>query len=278
MNILILGNGFVGYNLALGLQESDYNLIVVDKERCENQLLKSYQKDISKDYSDVFKKHKPEIVFYLINEKSKKNHTVDCISNFMKFMNYAIKYGVKKVVFLSSYELTHENCSTCNGTHKYKLQTFDPEQINQFYIELYCHHFREKYGINFVSLRTSQIYGNKEQAYWSDNIIYDLLKNNNFSIDVHNLSYTNMIYIGDVVSSLIYSIREDVNGIYNVINNDIQYRQIVDVVKTYKPINVVFNNNKNVIPQKKFTLLNTLNNWKPIVSLETGTNVVKNNM
>jgi nucleoside-diphosphate-sugar epimerase len=278
MNILIVGNGFVGYNLALGLQESEYNLVVVDKEKCENQSLKVNQKDIKKDYSDIFKTHNPHIVFYLIREKEKKNYTADYIADFIKFMNYCVEYKVKKVVILSSYELTHENCSTCNGTHKYKLQTFKPEHINQFAIELYLHYFREKHGIDFVSLRTSHIYGRKEYEHWSDNLIHNLLTEKETKINTHNLSYTNLIYIGDVVSALIYSIRDDVNGIYNIINNDIQYRQIVDLIKKQKPINVNFNNNSTVIPPKKFVLLNTLDKWKPIVGLEIGITVVKNNL
>ena len=273
MNILILGNGFCGSNLALGLQESEYNLAVVDKVKPNNQLpYKFYQRDIQLEYSDVFKNHKPDVVFYLISET--ESYTVD-VNCFLNFLKTCVEFKVKKIIFLSSYDLTHENCATCNSTHKYKLQPMKPNLINQFVCEMYLHHFKEQYGINFVSLRASHVYGYQEQKSWSDNLIHNLISNNEVSLGVNAFSFINLIYIGDVVSALIYSLREDVTGIYNVVHNDIQYKTIVDIIQKTKQLNVCFDKRKPIVVKKVCTILNALDAWKPIVGLETGIAVVK---
>ena len=273
MNILILGNGFCGSNLALGLQESEYNLAVVDKVKPNNQLpYKFYQRDIQLEYSDVFKNHKPDVVFYLISET--ESYTVD-VNCFLNFLKTCVEFKVKKIIFLSSYDLTHENCATCNSTHKYKLQPMKPNLINQFVCEMYLHHFKEQYGINFVSLRASHVYGYQEQKNWSNNLIHNLISNNEVSLGVNAFSFINLIYIGDVVSALIYSLREDVTGIYNVIHNDIQYKTIVDIIQKTKQLNVCFDKRKPIVVKKVCTILNALDAWKPIVGLETGIAVVK---
>jgi len=273
MNILILGNGFCGSNLALGLQESEYNLAVVDKIKPNNQLpYKFYQRDIQLEYSDIFKNHKPDVVFYLISET--ESYTVD-VNCFLNFLKTCVEFKVKKIIFLSSYDLTHENCATCNSTHKYKLQPMKPNLINQFVCEMYLHHFKEQYGINFVSLRASHVYGYQEQKNWSNNLIHNLISNNEVSLDVNAFSFINLIYIGDVVSALIYSLREDVTGIYNVIHNDIQYKTIVDIIQKTKQLNVCFDKRKPIVVKKVCTILNALDAWKPIVGLETGIAVVK---
>jgi len=284
MNILILGNGFIGYNLAIGLQESEYNLAVVDKRKTENQPFKLYRRNLKYDYDDIFEQQKPDVVFYLIDESalSRTDNTINYfmnleVINFLKFLQIAVKFNVKKVIILSSFDLTHENCATCNATHKYKLQTLQPQFINQFILELYMHYFKDTYKMNFVSLRTSNVYGYREQDTWSNNIIHTLLSNKRTTLNVNPSSYINLIYIGDVISALIYSLREDVTGIYNIIHNYVQYSILAETINKISPAKIIFDATQPIIPKKHFSILNSLDNWKPIVSLETGITVTKQN-
>ena len=272
MNILIIGSGFIGYNLALGLQESEYNVTIIDKREILSPF-KFYQRNIRQDNDDVFKMEKPDVVYYLINETTTNNMEIDA---FFKFLASTVKIKIKKIIIVSTYELSHENCATCNSTHKFLLQPMKPPLINQFSIEMYLHYYQEKYKINFVSLRTSHIYGYREQDYWSHNLIHTIMTHEQNILDVHPHSFVNLIFIGDVISALIYSLREDVSGIYNVIHHYVQYQQLIDIIKKQYDVNVGFDENKPIIPKKHFTILNTLEHWNPIVSLETGVNVIKN--
>lgn len=272
MNILIIGSGFIGYNLALGLQESEYNVTIIDKKEIISPF-KFYQRNIRQDNDDIFKDEKPDVVYYLINETTTNNMEV---SVFLKFLAMASKAKIKKIIIVSSYDLSHESCATCNGTHKYNLQVMKPPIINQFSIELYLHYYQERYKMNFVSLRVSHIYGYREQNYWSHNLIHTIMTHEHNILDVHPHSFINLIFIGDVISALIYSLREDVSGIYNVVHHYVQYKQLIDIIQKQYEVHACFDESKPVIPKKHFTILNTLEHWSPIVSLNTGINVIKN--
>ena len=78
MNVLILGCGFIGNNLAVGFHESDYNISIIDKEPIKiSPSFKTYRKNIKYRLDDIFIKERPEIVFYTIRPNQSRRQSMD---------------------------------------------------------------------------------------------------------------------------------------------------------------------------------------------------------
>jgi UDP-glucose 4-epimerase len=290
--IMILGGGFIGYNLAIGFHESEYQVTLVDKKHFnENKYFKAYQLNIKNGLDKIFQKESPDVIYYMIDDSFYKRTDDQLLYymhldnyNFLKVLSLALKHGVKKIILASNFEISHDDCDSCLNLNKYKLSSLLPQDINKFSNELYLQYFKEKHNIDFVSLRFAQVYGYKESNFWSDNLIDSLitgsLKKKTIKIDQHEDDSTNLIYIGDTISALIFSLRNEISGIYNVTDKYYPFKDIINAVegKINKKTDVLFDNGKNLKKQKNNFRLNhlTFHGWKPIVSLESGINVVYN--
>jgi len=285
MNILIFGSGFIGCNLGIGFHESEYHVTAVDKIPV-NAYFKTYKRNIKHKVDDIFIKEKPEVVFYTINSRlgRGKNPLLYYIQadvyDFMQVLVNCVKYKVKKIIFVSSLELTHDNCSECNSLNKFKLNPIDNRLINFFTNEMYLQHMKNTYGLDFVSLRIPQVYGFKPFDHWSDNMIQKLvqsgIKKKELNIKKNIEDGEHLIYIGDVVSSLIHSMRQNISGIYNVLGNYHTYGEIMSTVGEFMDLRVNFTEPKVNSKKKDAFRMNLLENhdWKPIVSLYAGTKAI----
>jgi len=291
MKIMILGAGLVGYNLGIGFYESDYDVLIVDKKNVQKtNYFKFKQQNIKNRLEQLFEKEKPNVVYYLIDEKLERDNKnllyyihLD-IYNFIQVLNLCVQHKVKKIISLSWYELSPDECSGCINSNKYSLPNLDSKYINKFTNELYCQYFKDNHGLDFVSLRMPEIYGYKKLDFWSNNIVDTIvrksLKNKLIELDANKEDCINLLYIGDAVTALIYSLKDDISGIYNVTGKFYTYEEVVKEICKFLKVKVNFTKSKimNRVKEKyRITFLNCYG-WKPIVSLLGGINVTYNHI
>ena len=129
MNILVLGAaGFIGTNLSIELAANKNDIItLVDKNKewfdnienfqFTNTIIKESPLDISMDYSIL---NNQDIVYHLVStvvpSNSNQHISQDIEANVLfssKLFDACIKYGVKKVVFISSGGTVYGKESAC---------------------------------------------------------------------------------------------------------------------------------------------------------------------
>lgn len=285
--MIVGGSGFIGYNLIDSLLEANYDICVVDKKTSDYSNLtnlsfsvKTYQIDIKKSIDYVFEIEKPEIVYYLID--SMTDDIVDSIKldilGFVNVLKLSVKYKVHKVIFVSNFDVSYDDCATCSHRNRYDLPHLQLDELHKYMAEMYLQYFKTEYNLEYVSLRSSIVYGYKEFDNWSDNIIDTLIKNSfknkNVVFDVQKDTYINLLYIGDLISAMIHSLRDDISGIYNIYDQYYTYEEIVEKVeqRISRKVNVIWGDKNKKMKKLDRLEINSLINfgWQPLVDINAG--------
>ena len=239
MNILVTGGaGFIGSHIAEKFYNEGHNVIIVDNlssgslENIKN--IKGclfYKKDIrDKSFEDVFIKHKIDLVYHEAAQisvsdsiKDPKNDAEINIVGLISVLNMCVKYNVKKIMFASSAavygipsnEVSKEDDDT-NALSFYALT----KKASEDYIKLYS----EIYGLNYVILRYSNVFGDRQNSKGEAGVVAlfsDAMVNNK---DVYIYGDGNQtrdfIYVKDVAkANYIVGVEEIYNTTFNVSNN-----------------------------------------------------------
>jgi len=174
MNYLITGGaGFIGSNIVDFLIKQDHTVIVIDNLSSDahdnfyfNNNAIYYKYDIL-DYimcSDVFNKHKPDVVLHLAAEARIQNCILDPIKAFevnslgtVNLLELSKKYKVKRLV-LSSTSAIYGLKNTI------QIETAEPDCLNPYALsklssEQWCKLYSKNYNIDTVCLRYFNVYG-----------------------------------------------------------------------------------------------------------------------
>ena len=239
MNILVTGGaGFIGSHISEKFYNEGHNVIIVDNlssgslENIKN--IKGclfYKKDIrDKSFEDVFIKHKIDLVYHEAAQisvsdsiKDPKNDAEINIVGLISVLNMCVKYNVKKIMFASSAavygipsnEVSKEDDDT-NALSFYALT----KKASEDYIKLYS----EIYGLNYVILRYSNVFGDRQNSKGEAGVVAlfsDAMVNNK---DVYIYGDGNQtrdfIYVKDVAkANYIVGVEEIYNTTFNVSNN-----------------------------------------------------------
>lgn len=173
--ILILGGfGFIGTNLTEELlKRGNYEIIIFEAKNVIIQNpdllnhVRIYYGDFhnEKEYEIIFKENKIDVVIHLISTTipsiSNENILYDIHSNLentIKLLNIMKQYQIKNIVFPSS-------GGTIYGISKKEHKEFDPTTpicsygIMKLTTEKYLYLYNYLYGINYLILRISNLFG-----------------------------------------------------------------------------------------------------------------------
>ena len=262
MKILVTGGaGFIGSHFVDELIEQGHQVVIVDnlstgKRENINPNAKFYKLDISDiRISEVFKEEKPEAVFHLAAQidirKSIADPIEDAKTNILGGLNVlenCKKFGIKKVIFISSGGAvygetkiipTSENCSTSPNS---------PYGIAKLITEKYLNYYYKNFGLPYVSLRPSNVYGSRQDPSVGGvvAIFCNKLLNNEQPIIYGDGKQTrDYVFVEDVVNAGILALEQDKIGIFNVgtakeISVDELFQKLqeimeLDIEPIYKP-------------------------------------------
>lgn len=249
MNILIIGGaGFIGSHIVDKLR-TEHNVFVIDNLSTGNlsnlnKEIKLYNFDIlDKNLEDIFKKEKPDIVIHLAAQisvaQSQCKPMQDALINIMGTLNIielSKKYNIKKIIVASSAAIygnltspIEENC-VATPLSNYGISKLSME------------HYIKNSGLNYLILRFSNVYGERQNADGEAGVI---------TIFNNKMKQQESVYIhgdGEQVRDFIY-----VKDLANIVNELIKRKISNDIIN--------ISTGKGLSINELFTILKDKNNY-----------------
>ena len=290
--VLLLGSfGFIGTNIIKYIDNYVDGVRVVAFDRfprhLDNVTFESVTKVYAGDFSDeyllekVFEENKIDLVIHSLSASvpsASKDNAFDLQYNVLptiNLLNTMIKYGVKKMVFISSGGAIYGDHYVDKNGHREDEILFPKSAygVSKLVIEKYLYLYNVQYGIKSLILRLSNPYGpyHYSQKQGIINIALEsALYGRDFSIWGDGEGKKDYIYIEDFCRILMNLIEQEWLD-YKVINvgsgNLLSVNQIVNYIKDLCPDFVWGYKNSNVLDVKNFKL--DLSMLKEIVQIPT---------
>jgi len=294
LKVLITGGaGFIGSNVADGLIAEGYEVVIVDdlsngrKENIPGEA-KFYKIDVrDKELEDVFIAEKPDTVIHnaaqLSVRVSVEDPLLDADINIIGGLNLISickKYEVKKIVFASSGGTVYGEQKVFPADESHPLGPISPYGVAKLTTEHYLYYYLRIYGLEYIALRYSNIYGPRQDPYGEAGVVAIfsnmMLAGEVPLINGDGLQTRDYVYIGDVVRVNIAAIKSDFVGPVNIgtgIETDVM--TLFDILKSASGRNIEEKHGPaKTGEQMRSVLDNSLAgrvlDWKPEVSIEEG--------
>ena len=259
--ILVTGGaGFIGSHLVDALIEKGHKVVVVDnlstgKKENINKKAKFYKIDIcSPKIGEIFKKEKPEICFHFAAQinvrKSVEDPIFDAKVNILGSLNViqnfinSQKSKIKnlKFIFASTGGAIYGDATKIPTPENYPANPISPYGIAKLTVENYLKFYKENFGLKFISLRFSNVYGPRQDPKGEAGVvaifIEKLLKGERPIIFGNGNQTRDFIFVEDVVSACLktmeYKGKKEIFNIGTGIETSINelYKIISELLKT----------------------------------------------
>ena len=297
MKYLITGGaGFIGSNLVDKLIADNHEVHIIDnfssgkKENCNSKAIYHNYNICDINHSEIFKKimtgvdtvfHtaalarvQPSIVDPL---KYEVNNTIGII-NMLKSASDA---GVKRFVYSAS-SSAYGDPKTLPSKESYPTNPISPYAAQKYYGEVCCKMFAKVYGIETVSLRYFNVYGEKQNLGGAYATVVGLfvrkcLDGESMIINGDGENRRDYTYVGDVVMANILASQSKKVGKGEVINigsgKNLSVNQVADMIGENKIYSKAVN--EPSITLASISKAKELLDWKPTVRLEDWINGYK---
>ncbi|MFZ4590352.1 MAG: NAD-dependent epimerase/dehydratase family protein [Ignavibacteria bacterium] len=234
MNILITGGaGFIGSNICDKYLAEGHNLFVLDNlsNGRENNIstgVKLFNKDIYSDNIEfIFKENNIDVVNHHAAQidlrYSIKNPLHDArinIEGSLKLLDLSVKYEVKKFIFASSGGSIYGEQKDFPATEEHKIAPISPYGITKSTIENYILFYNKFYGLNYVILRYSNAYGERQGSKGDAGVISifckSILSNKQPVVFGNGLNTRDFLYVKDIVNANLLALNFKGNDVFNI--------------------------------------------------------------
>jgi UDP-glucose 4-epimerase len=221
------GNGFIGSHLVEGLVHDGYKVKVFDTFNGGVKNLEDIRDKIELIQGDFFSEtdiadalHGTDYVFHFISTTnpatSVKNPVFDIQTNIIgsvKMFQTAQKAGVKKMFFPSSGGTIYGEPLSVPIKESAPAKPVNPYAISKLAIERYLEFFHHNYGMEYVILRYSNPYGERQNPLGNQGVIpifLNQIKNNEKpTIFGDGNSVRDYIYIKDAIDATIAVVKKN---------------------------------------------------------------------
>lgn len=252
MKILVTGGaGFIGSNIVDAYIEQGHEVIVVDNLSSGfkgnlNPKAKFYKIDIcdEKAIKQIFEKEKPEIVSHHAAQRdvgfSVVNPLEDARINILGSLNIikaSVDTGVKKIIYANSGGALYGNVEREDLPIKegHRIRPVNQYGLNKSLIEPYLKMYSREYGLDFVSLRYANVYGERQGNGGEGGVISIFIKKMLAgevpAIYGDGLQTRDFIYVKDIVAANLSALKKLKNHIYNIgTGKEISILQIYNII------------------------------------------------
>jgi UDP-glucose 4-epimerase len=262
MKILVTGGaGFIGSNVVDGYVEAGHQVLVVDnlftgKASNLNQKARFYQVDVrSYEMKKIIEEEKPEVINHHAAQisvpASVEDPLLDADINIKGLLNVleaSVKFGVKKVLFISSGGAIYGEAPEYPTTETCRPLPLSPYAVSKFCSEHYLAYYRHRYGLECTVLRYANIYGPRQIPNGEAGVVAIFMNNllagractlNHFPGEAEGM-VRDYCYVGDVVEANLLALNQGRTGCFNIgtgtgTRTRELFRIIYDAVKEVKP-------------------------------------------
>ena len=135
-------------------------------------------------------------------------------------MNFAVKYGVNKVIFASSGGAVYGEQIYFPADEAHYTNPLSPYGISKLSFEKYLEFFRLYYGINYVCLRYSNVYGPRQNLKGEAGVVSvfcnKILQNHQPIINGNGKQTRDYVFVNDVAEANFRALKYNKSGIFNI--------------------------------------------------------------
>ncbi len=294
--LVVGGNGFIGSHLSERLLREGYEVAVLDrfKSGVNNLWEISGQIEIFRgSYLDQellrTAMEGMDYVFHYASSTTPATSIADPVyeieSNLLgsvRLLQIARDEGVKKVIFPSSGGTIYGEPKRLPVREEDCALPSNPYAISKWAVERYLHHFHELYGLDYLILRYSNPYGERQSPYGKQGVIpifLNRIKHNQRPVIYGDGSMVrDYIYINDIIdaTSILFesvikdkvfnvgsgigvSLNEIIKTMYSILGEEIRPIYEINSSRTYVTSIVL-----------DIAKIETKTGWKPSTSIEEG--------
>lgn len=233
MKILVSGGaGFIGSHLVETLIKSGHKVAVVDdlstgRRENLNTGAEFYQIAVqSAEMSNIFAKEKPAVVFHLAAQVNVRRSIADPlsdaeanISGSLNVFENSVRYGVRKIIFISSGGAIYGDGVTLPTGEEAKEEPISPYGVAKLSAERYLYYYHKQYNLRYTVLRLANVYGPRQNYLGEAGVVSVFCHNlkNNLPLTVNGGAQTrDFVFVTDVVAACLAAARKNFNGTCNV--------------------------------------------------------------
>ena len=294
--LVVGGNGFIGSHLSERLLREGYEVAVLDRFKSGVNNLKEIRGQIEifrGSYLDQELLRTAmkgmDYVFHYASSTTPATSIADpdyeIQSNLLgsvRLLQIARDEGVKKVIFPSSGGTIYGEPKRLPVREEDCALPSNPYAISKWAVERYLHHFHELYGLDYLILRYSNPYGERQSPYGKQGVIpifLNRIKHNQRPVIYGDGSMVrDYIYINDIIdaTSILFesvikdkvfnvgsgigvSLNEIIKTMYSIFGEEIRPIYEINSSRTYVTSIVL-----------DIAKIETKTGWKPSTSIEEG--------
>lgn len=305
MRCLVLGGcGFLGSHLVDGLLDKGYEIVVFDKVDVDTKNINHNLNKIDLIEGDFANKNDLQrairdidYIFHFIGttlpESSTKNPVYDIETNVISSINLleiAKSGNVKKIIFASSGGTIYGIPQKVPIPEDHPTNPICAYGISKLMIEKYLHLYFSLHGLDYVSLRFSNAYGERQDPDKSQGVIgvflEKIIRGDPINIWGDGKVVRDYIYVKDIVDACLKAseLKQTKYHIFNIgSGNGISLNELIEIIRkgAGKEIKVKYTQGRKIdvpINILDTTLAKKVFGWKPKVLIEQGIKTVLSNL
>lgn len=234
MKILVTGGaGFIGSHVVDKYIRQGEDVCVVDNlssGRKENihPDAEFYKIDIElPGMEEVFKHFKPDVVNHHAAQIDVRRSVADPvfdakvnITGTINLLQNCVKFNTKKVIFASTGGAIYGEQKSFPAAETHFLGPISPYGVAKLSAENYLFYYKWNYGLDYVALRYSNVYGPRQDPYGEAGVvaifIQKLLKGEQPVINGDGKQTRDFIYVDDVVEANLLALKAKEGGVFNI--------------------------------------------------------------
>jgi UDP-glucose 4-epimerase len=294
MNILVTGGaGFIGSHIADRYIKEGHKVIILDNlstgySRNINPKAIFYRIDIrSNKLEEIFKKHKIDVINHhaaqvdlrLSHSNPQEDAKINIEGSLNLFQN-AIKYKVKKIILASTGGAIYGEQEYFPADEKHKTNPLSPYGIAKLTVEKYLEFYHRHYGINYVCLRYSNVYGPRQLPKGEAGVVAvfckKISKGEQPIINGKGINTRDFVFVGDVVEANFKALSYNKTITLNIgTGKETSINSIFGIINKYFGNKVKEKHGKEIYGEQKRSLLDNrlakkIIKWKPIYEIKEG--------
>ena len=234
MKILVTGGaGFIGSHVADAFIEQGHDVVIVDNLSMGNEKnINPRARFVKLNIQDpeifaLFEKEKFDVIDHHAAQMDVRLSVADPIfdatNNILGTINLlqaAVKYGVKKFIFVSSGGAIYGEHDYFPADEEHPTRPLSPYGITKLTGEKYLYFYHHVHQLNFVILRYANIYGPRQNPKGEAGVIAifasRLLTGGQPVINGNGLQTRDYVYVGDVVKANLKALDYKGNDYFNI--------------------------------------------------------------
>lgn len=262
MKIMVSGGaGFIASNVVDGYLEAGHEVVVVDnlstgKRENVNRGARLFEMDIrSPEIEGLMEKERPDVLNHHAAQMSVPVSVSDPlldadinIKGLLNLLESAVKYRVKKIIFISSGGAIYGEASQYPTSEDYSPKPLSPYAVSKLASEYYLAYYHHQFGLDYTTLRYANIYGPRQIPHGEAGVVAIFMNNllkgkgsilNHFQGDDDGM-IRDYCYVGDVVKANLEVLEKGSCDLFNIGTGKgtttlALYRIIYEVVKASRP-------------------------------------------